>query len=129
MLYKFKSKATADLIMLEANGKQILRIIGKEPAPKGIVEVAEMPEAIEALRRAVQQEEDALAQMKAQKAQRYRRSKKPHYGPRATRQFEATCHPIYRDAATRAQGWQRCGLGRIRCKWHTPMKRSHPMWC
>ena len=49
MLYKFKSKATADLIMLEANGKQILRIIGKEPAPKGIVEVAEMPEAIEAL--------------------------------------------------------------------------------
>ena len=69
MLYKFKSKATADLIMLEANGKQILRIIGKEPAPKGIVEVAEMPKAIEALRRAVQQEEDALAQIKAQKAQ------------------------------------------------------------
>ena len=69
MLYKFKSKATADLIMLEANGKQILRIIGKEPAPKGIVEVAEMPEAIEALRRAVQQEEDALAQIKVQKAQ------------------------------------------------------------
>ena len=68
MLYKFKSKATADLIMLEANGKQILRIIGKEPALKGIVEVAEMPEAIEALRRAVQQEEDALAQVKSQKA-------------------------------------------------------------
>ena len=66
MLYKFKSKATADLIMLEPNGKQILRIIGKEPATKGILEVLEMPRAIEALRQAVQQEEDTRAQMDAQ---------------------------------------------------------------
>ena len=66
MLYKFKSKVTADLIMLEPNGKQILRIIGKEPVPKGILEVAEMPRAIEALRQAVQQEEDTRAQLDAQ---------------------------------------------------------------
>ena len=66
MLYKFKSKATADLIMLEPNGKQILRIIGKEPVPKGILEVLEIPRAIEALRQAVQQEEDTRAQMDAQ---------------------------------------------------------------
>ena len=66
MLYKFKSKATADLIMLEPNGKQILRIIGKEPVPKGILEVLEMPRAIEALRQAVQLEEDIRAQMDAQ---------------------------------------------------------------
>ena len=66
MLYKFKSKATADLIMLEPNGKQILRIIGKEPVPKGILEVLEMPRAIEALRQAVQQEEDTRAQLDAQ---------------------------------------------------------------
>ena len=66
MLYKFKSKATADLIMLEPNGRQILRIIGKEPATKGILEVLEMPRAIEALRQAVQQEEDTRAQMDAQ---------------------------------------------------------------
>ena len=68
MLYKFKSKATADLIMLEPNGKQILRIIGKEPAIKGIVEVAEIPQCIEALRRAVELEEDTQAQMHAQNA-------------------------------------------------------------
>jgi len=68
MLYKFKSKATADLIMLEPNGKQILRIIGKDPAPKGILEVAEMLDAIEALRQAVQQEDDAQAQVNAQSA-------------------------------------------------------------
>ena len=66
MLYKFKSKATADLIMLEPNGKQILRIIGKEPATKGILEVLEMPRVIEALRQAVQQEEDTRAQLDAQ---------------------------------------------------------------
>ena len=66
MLYKFKSKATADLIMLEPNGKQILRIIGKEPATRGILEVLEIPRAIEALRQAVQQEEDTRAQMDAQ---------------------------------------------------------------
>ena len=66
MLYKFKSKATANLIMLEPNGKQILRIIGKEPSPKGILEVLEMPRAIEALRQAVQQEEDTRAQLEAQ---------------------------------------------------------------
>ncbi len=66
MLYKFKSKATADLIMLEPNGKQILRIIGKEPTPKGILEVLEMPRAIEALRQAVQQEEDTRTQLDAQ---------------------------------------------------------------
>jgi len=68
MLYKFKSKATADLIMLEPNGRQILRIIGKEPVAKGIMEVAEMPQAIEALRNAVQQEEDIQAQVNAQNA-------------------------------------------------------------
>ena len=68
MLYKFKSKATADLIMLEPNGKQILRIIGKEPAPKGILEVAEMLDAIEALRQAVHQEEETRAQLDAQNA-------------------------------------------------------------
>ena len=69
MLYKFKSKATADLIMLEPNGKQILRIIGKDTAPKGILEVTEMVHAIEALRQAVQQEEDAQAQVNAQNTQ------------------------------------------------------------
>ena len=52
--------------MLEPNGKQILRIIGKEPSPKGILEVLEMPRAIEALRQAVQQEEDTRAQLNAQ---------------------------------------------------------------
>lgn len=49
MLYKFKSRATADLIMLEVNGRQILEIIGKSPEAHGIVTVEQIPAAIAAL--------------------------------------------------------------------------------
>jgi hypothetical protein len=63
MLYKFKSKATADLIMLEPNGRRMLQIIGKETheaAPaKGILLPGQMPAAIEALLAAIAEEEQA----------------------------------------------------------------------
>ena len=42
MLYKFKSKASGDVIMLAANGDQVLRLVGREPAPRGIFEVDAM---------------------------------------------------------------------------------------
>lgn len=54
MIYKFKSKASGDVIMLGKNGDQMLRIIGREPAAKGIIEVDAMPAAIAALKAAVQ---------------------------------------------------------------------------
>lgn len=57
MLYKFKSKATGDLIMLEPQGKHILTLIGKEPGVKGIILPSEMMAAINALHAAVAQEE------------------------------------------------------------------------
>ncbi|WP_310626977.1 DUF1840 domain-containing protein [Limnohabitans sp.] len=56
MLYKFKSKATGDLIMLEPQGKHILTLIGKEPRSKGIIRVSEMLAAVAALQAAVAQE-------------------------------------------------------------------------
>jgi len=62
MLYKFKSKATGDLIMLEPQGRQILSILGKEPGPQGIIESVDMVSAITALRAAVEHEEAAHAQ-------------------------------------------------------------------
>ena len=43
MIYKFKSRATADVIMLGPQGDQLLRLAGREPALKGIFEVADMP--------------------------------------------------------------------------------------
>jgi hypothetical protein len=53
MLYKFKSKATGDTIMLAPNGDQMLRLIGREPASQGIIETAAMPAAVAALQAAV----------------------------------------------------------------------------
>lgn len=61
MLYKFKSKVTGDLIMLQANGQRMLEIIGKhsaaEPSIKGILLPEHMPHALESLQKAVQLEE------------------------------------------------------------------------
>jgi hypothetical protein len=57
MLYKFKSKAAGDLIMLEPNGRRVLEIIGKEAGAKGIILAEEMPAAIRALQGAIEREE------------------------------------------------------------------------
>ena len=57
MLYRFKSKDMGDVIMLEPTGRQILEIIGKDPAPQGIILPEQMPAAIAALEAAIALEE------------------------------------------------------------------------
>jgi Domain of unknown function (DUF1840) len=57
MLYKFKSKAAGDVIMLGPNGDQLLRLLGREPATRGIFDVDAMPGAIAALEAAVAADE------------------------------------------------------------------------
>jgi len=61
MLYKFKSKSTGDVIMLEPNGRRVLEIIGKDTksgaSKQGIVLSADMPAALAALEAAVAHEE------------------------------------------------------------------------
>ncbi len=59
MLYKFKSQAAADVIMLPLNGDQMLTIIGKAPSPQGIITVAQIPAAIAALEAAIVAHEEA----------------------------------------------------------------------
>ena len=66
MLYKFKSKATGDLILLEPQGRQFLQLIGKAVEPKGIIEPENMQAAISALQEAVKAQEAAQAQAIAQ---------------------------------------------------------------
>jgi hypothetical protein len=70
MLYKFKSKAAGDLIMLEPNGRRVLEIIGKDPGATGIIQPPEMAAAVTALERAIVDEEArekaALEEAKAQ---------------------------------------------------------------
>jgi cyclopropane-fatty-acyl-phospholipid synthase len=65
MIYKFKSQAAADVIMLQANGDQMLTIIGKDPAPQGIVTVAQIPAAIAALEAAIVVHEEVEARRRA----------------------------------------------------------------
>lgn len=57
MLYKFISKDTGDVIMLEPNGRRVLEIIGKTPGPKGIILAAQMPAAIQALKTAMAEDD------------------------------------------------------------------------
>ena len=60
MLYKFKSKAAADLIMLQPHGRRLLDIIGKDHSlAKGILLPEQMPAAIAALEAAIAREEAA----------------------------------------------------------------------
>jgi len=53
MIYKFKSKASGDLIMLEPQGDRLLRLLGREPAAQGIIEPASMADAIATLEAAI----------------------------------------------------------------------------
>lgn len=66
MLYKFKSKASGDVIMLEPNARRILQAIGKEPGPKGIILPEQMAAAAAALNAAIAAEEAAQLAQDAQ---------------------------------------------------------------
>ena len=57
MLFKFKSKNGADVIMVQSTGEQMLEIIGKHAGPTGIIQPPEMPAAIAALQSAMAAEE------------------------------------------------------------------------
>jgi hypothetical protein len=56
MLYRFKSQATQDVVMLEANARQLLEIMGKSGGGSGIITVEQIPAALAALEAAVRTE-------------------------------------------------------------------------
>jgi hypothetical protein len=65
-MYKFKSRAAGDLIMLEPNGRQILTILGRSDAAsqaQGILLPEDMLDAIHKLEAAIQADEDHKAQL------------------------------------------------------------------
>jgi len=70
MIYKFKSKATGDIIMMGPTGDALLRAIGREPSPQGIIEPAAMPAAMRAIEQAVVADEAARAEAEAEAAAR-----------------------------------------------------------
>lgn len=67
MLYKFKSRSTADLILLEPHGRRLLQIIGKETGPTGIVTVTQIPAAVAALEAAVLDDDRRIAAREKEK--------------------------------------------------------------
>lgn len=50
MSITFKSQATGDLFMVQAHADSLLKLLGKAPAAKGIIEPKDMPAALEILR-------------------------------------------------------------------------------
>lgn len=67
MLFKFKSAAASDLIMLEADGRKLLKIMLGDDPVQGIVLAADIPARMAALEAAVAQDE-ALRQQRAEQA-------------------------------------------------------------
>ncbi|MCX2864760.1 DUF1840 domain-containing protein [Paucibacter sp. PLA-PC-4] len=63
MIYKFKSAAAADVIMMGPNGEQLLRLMGREPAAQGIVTQSQLGAAISALEQAVAEDEAEFARL------------------------------------------------------------------
>jgi hypothetical protein len=69
MLFKFKSKVTSDLIMLEPDARRLLRIMLGHDPDKGIILAKDLPAAIAKLESAVAQDEAARLQ-RSQEAQK-----------------------------------------------------------
>jgi hypothetical protein len=67
-LYKFKSKAGANVIMMGPHGDAVLKTIGKQPSATGIIEPTAMPAAITAIEQAVNAEEEARRHAEAEAA-------------------------------------------------------------
>lgn len=95
MLYKFKSKAAADLIMLEADARRLLKIMQGEPQIKGIVTVEQLPEVVARLQAAVHEEEQRFKAAQEQRLQAVEQGED-------TSAFERETEPVIR-LAQRAQ--------------------------
>ena len=76
MLYTFKSGATGELIMLKEPAEQVLFAINKIPEPQGVIDPADLPEAIEKLQAAMQ-----ISRQQAQPAQDAEQEKHNHSVP------------------------------------------------
>lgn len=62
----FKSKVTANLLMVQAHAEVLLGILGREPAAQGIITAAQAPAAVAALDAAIADEEAAFARADAE---------------------------------------------------------------
>lgn len=95
MLFKFKSKACSDLIMLEADARRLLQImLGNDPV-KGIVLNQDLPLAIVALESAVAQDE-LLRKQRIEKIQALAAEQEGQTGPLSTVSLSQRATPMLR---------------------------------
>jgi hypothetical protein len=66
MLYEFKCRATASVVMTDGVGRKMLEVIGKEDAARGVITVGQLPGAIASLKAAIAAEREEIAQALAQ---------------------------------------------------------------
>ncbi|MCV2356806.1 DUF1840 domain-containing protein [Paucibacter sp. B2R-40] len=66
MLYKFKSKAGADVIMMGPQGDQVLALMGREPSAQGLLAAASLSQAMADLERAAAEDDAAFAELQAE---------------------------------------------------------------
>ena len=96
MLYKFKSRAAADLLMLEPAGRRLLEVLGREPSPQGIFEWADLPMLMQRLEQAIEHEELTLAEAEAQAAAQGQTIRRPEVSLRQRlwpmREMMKRCH-------------------------------------
>lgn len=60
-LVVFRSKAAGEIFYLAENARRLFDIMGKEPGPRGVITVAQLPDAIAKLVAAVDEEKAQLA--------------------------------------------------------------------
>ncbi len=65
-MFRFKSKAAADVIYLPDAAQQVLAALGREAAPQGIIELSDLETAQQALLAAVEADEAAFAALVAE---------------------------------------------------------------
>ncbi|MCV2351155.1 DUF1840 domain-containing protein [Paucibacter sp. Y2R2-4] len=66
MIYKFKSKAGADVIMLGPQGDQMLTLMGREPSAQGLLPADDLPLAMHQLEQAAKDDDAAFAAVQAE---------------------------------------------------------------
>lgn len=72
-MYKFKSKAGADVIMLGAHGDQALQALGRQPASQGILQQQDLMALIATGEAAIAAEQQALLQAQTEAEEQGRR--------------------------------------------------------
>ena len=71
-LVVFRSKAAGEIFMFAETARRIFEIVGKDPAPRGVITSDQVPDALARLTAAVEAEKEAVraAQREADEAER-----------------------------------------------------------